>query len=193
MSTIGRVIFRLVYVVFLLFASFMFYSFWQDLKFAQGDLQRWQEAPAKVTESRMTGESLELKRDRRTTGTGAGRRTYYEEYKEYTVRYAYKAEFSAWGKVFKFEHEGSNRGKLDKNADRIPAHAYNYPKRGDTVAVIFNPDADGEYRVGSKASWQEKGEVSFTNLNLIIPCVFLAVAVLLFFIDVAGSRKRRRW
>ena len=73
----------------------------------------------------------------------------------------------------------------------IPASAYVFPKQGDKVSVIFDQEAEGSYRVGSKAEWQSRGEVSFTNISLIIPCVLFAVALLFIVLDVVGGKKRR--
>jgi len=182
-SRISRVAIRIVYSIFLLFACLITVNFLQDMQFAGGDLQRWLDATATVTESRMTGENLVARRERIA---GSNR---YREYKEYTVRYAYKGEFEAWSKVFGFEHEGANRGETDRYAMVIPASAYVFPKQGDSVRVIFDPQTEGSYRIGSKEEWQRRGEVSFANL--VLPCVFFVVALLLIFLDVADGKKRR--
>ena len=179
----SRIILRLVYSVFLLAACMLLYSFFQDMQFARGDLYRWLDETATVTESKMTEESLILKSEKKDNKT-----TYY---KEYTVRYIYSGEFTAWGRLFSYEYEGMNRGKVDRNAEEIPHYAYNYPKAGDTVAVIYDPDEVGSYRIGSTEEWKKKGELSLFNPNLLLPCIFFLIVLVLIFIDVTDSKKRR--
>ena len=178
----SRVIFRIVYSIFLLAACLMLYGFYQDMQFAKGDLHRWLDESAKVTESKMTEESLILKSEKKDNKT-----TYY---KEYTVGYTYSGEFTAWGRLFSYEYEGMNRGKVDRNAVEIPHYAYYYPKQGDTVAVIYDPDEEGSYRIGSTEDWKKKGELSLSNPNLLLPCIFLVIVLVLIFIDVIDSKKR---
>ena len=177
--------FRIIYVISLLIAGFVFTGFLQDMQFASKDLHRWSDAAATVTESKMTGETMGTAQKKRP---GSNVRI---TVKQYTVRYAYAAEFNAWGKLFRFEHEGGNSGETDQNATQIPASAYNFPKQSYIVSVIFDPEAEGSYRVGSKAEWQSRGEVSFANPSLIVSGVFFVVAVLLIAVDVVTSGKRR--
>lgn len=180
-----KIVIRIIYVVFLLIAGFIFNGFLQDNQFVSKDLHRWSDATATVMESRMTGDSMG-KVSKNMPGSNV-RRTV----NQYTVRYAYTAEFNAWGKPFRFEYEGKNSGETDQNAVQIPASAYNFPKQGDIVSVIFDPEAEGSYRVGSITEWQSRGEVSFTNPALIFSGVFFAIGALLVVIDVMTSRKRR--
>jgi hypothetical protein len=177
----ARIIIRLVYSICLLVACLATVGFLRDMQFAQGDLQRWLDATARVTESKVTDENLVLRSEKK------GNQTHY--YKEYTVKYAYNGEFTAWGKVFGFEYKDENRGRVDRYAEEIPARAYVFPKQGDTVAVIYDPEADGSYRIGSKEEWQNRGEVSFANLAL--PLIFFTLAVLFIFFDMKSIKKRR--
>ena len=177
-SKLSKIIVRVVYVVFLLFACFIFNDFYKTKQFAEGDLERWRDATAKVTESKMTDENLSGVKTRNKN-----------RYKDYKIRYAYTAEFNAWDKLFIFEYKGENSGETNASATQIPESAYKFPKKGDTLGVIYDPDAKDSYKIGSKEEWQKKGEVSFANL--IVPCVLLAVAIILIIIDFVFMRKRR--
>ena len=178
----NRVIVRIICAAFLLFACIITVGFMQNMIFAKGDLQRWRDGSAAVTASEMTGETLVLNH---SNDSVRGDRAY----KKYTVRYTYTAEFEAWGKVFSFDYEGSNSGETDQNAEKPPAAAYDFPKQGDTVNVIYDPDKDGSYCIGSKEEWQRKGELS--PGNLIVPCVMFIVAAGLIAVDVVSAKKRR--
>ena len=172
-----KIIIRVMYSIFLLLACYMVYDFLQDMSFAQGDLQRWQDARATVTASRLTYEDLSSERKNK------------KEIKRYTVRYTYEAEFNAWGKLFDFEYNGTNSGETDKDAVTIPERAYNFPQQGGIVRVIFDPDAEGSYRIGSKEHWRRKGEVSLDNL--MVPIIFFVVALIFLVVDFSSAKKRR--
>ena len=186
-SRISRVVIRILYGILLFFGCSILVNFFQNMQFAAGDLKQFRDAAATVKESKMTGESMSEQR-RRRPGSST---TTYIYYNAYSVKYAYTAEFDAWGKSFAFEYEGENKGETDRSAVSIPAAAYIFPKPGDTVRVIFNPEAEGSFRIGSKEEWQRRGEVSFANPSLFIPCILFAVALLLIVIDVKDAKKRR--
>ena len=182
-SKSSKIVIRALYVVFLLIACFVFVDFYKTKQFTEGDLKRWHDAMATVTESKVTDENL-VKSQKKDTSSNRN-----VTIMKYTVRYAYTAEFNAWDKLFSFEYKGVNSGEANANATKIPDSAYRFPKKGDTLGVIFDPDAKDTYKIGSKEEWQKKGEVSFANL--VFPCVFLAVAVILIIIDFAFIRKKR--
>jgi hypothetical protein len=176
-----RVGVRILYGFLIGFAAYAAVSFMGVMLFAKGDLQRWSDGSAMVTQSEVTDESLVQAHEKNSV-----KDRYYQKY---TVRYAYTAEFDAWGRVFSFSCEGSNSGETDRDAAAPPDSAYAFPKQGDTVSVIYDPDNEGGYRIGSKEEWQKKGEFSFANL--IVPCILIAVAGLLIVIDFVTAKKRR--
>ena len=178
-----RIVSRILYVFFLGFAIALFAGLLVNRQFAGGDLKRWQEATAKVTASKVTNEALGPQERRESLDD----RGFW--IRKYTVRYTYTAEFTAWGKTFSFDHEGTNSGETDLSATAIPQSAYNFPKQGETLAVIYDPANEGAYKLGSIADWQKAGELSFANL--IVPCVFLLIAAVLIMIDAVGIKRRR--
>jgi hypothetical protein len=179
-----RIVVRILYVFILLFACYLAVDFMQDRILVMSDLPRWNDATAMVTGSELTYEGIALNHDK----DPKGRR---RSYKSYTVSYAYTAEFQAWGRVFHFVYKGSNSGKTDTRAEKPPESAYDFPKQGDVVSVIYDPDTDGSYRIGSKEEWQRRGEFSPGNATLIIICAMLVVAAPLAALDAVTTRKRR--
>lgn len=179
----SRIIVRIIYSFILLFACYITVSFITDVLFVNGGLERWADAAATVTKSEVSGETLALNND---SDSVRGDRVY----KSYTVRYTYTAEFEAWGRVFSFEYEGSNSGKTDQHAKKAPDTAYDFPKQGETVLVIYDPGVEGSYRIGSKEEWRQKG--AFSLGNVIVPCIMLFVAAAFIAIDSVTAKKRRK-
>ena len=154
--------------------------FLRDRSFVNNEMQTWKDAMAIVEESAIT------KPPAITEQTDSDDNIYYE----YRVDYSYTAGFDAWGGPFSFTRDEANTGKLNNRHDEIPKSAYEIPVPGTYIAVIYDPENRGTYRLGSIAEWNERAELSFKNL--VLPIVFGAVAALAFYLGAFIRRREKK-
>jgi hypothetical protein len=154
---LGKIMVFIFGVIFLAISYFSTRSYLNDRSFSQNELQDWVETEAIVESS----EIVDISNDLRTEEDDDG--DVEREYRSYAVSYEFVASFEAWGDIVSFEDYDSNDGEMGVD-DEIPESAYDILEPGDTVAVVYNPDETGSYKIGSKEHWEDMGKVSFGNI-----------------------------
>ena len=167
---------RIGWIIFLLILIYPAFGFIRDYLFVSREMSGWENALAIVEQSGIT--------EGPTVKWHSGSK-YSRGYHEYTVKYMYTARFEAWGGPFVFTYEGSNTGRLPSSSAPTPLKAYAVPKEGSELAVIYDPNARGSYRIGSKEEWQAKMGPLSKDDNLIILCVFGFMAGVFFMADIS--------
>ena len=179
-KTYETVIFRILWIMMLALFCLTLFIFLNDRSFVTNEMQTWKDATAIVMESGITKDPTITQRE------DSSDNVYYE----YRVDYMYVAQFDAWGGPFSFTYEDANIGKLNRRTDEIPKSAFVIPKPGDSIAVIYDPETQGIYRIGSLAEWKAKAELTFENLAF--PIVFGLVAIAMFCLDIFFRRRKKK-
>jgi hypothetical protein len=141
---------------------------------AQNELRGWEEMTATVKDSRVTAAKLEqASRARSPVEAVGGGNVGRDWYKIYRVSYMFTAECHAWGGPFVFEHGGANTGEVNEYAVEPPRYAYNIPKEGDVIRIIYDPANMGSYKIGALSDWRKANKLSFSDF--FVPAIFLVL------------------
>jgi hypothetical protein len=149
---------------------------------AQNELRGWEETTATIKDSSITAERLEqASRDLSSFESVGGDAVGTDWYKVYTVSYMFTAESYAWGGSFVFENGGANTGKASEYAVEPPQYAFNIPKEGDVISIIYDPANKGSYMLGTLSDWRETDKLSLSDF--LVPVVFMALGFVLIMLD----------
>jgi hypothetical protein len=149
---------------------------------AQNELRGWEETTATVRDSRVTAAKLEqASRVRSSAESVGGGNVGRDWYKVYRVSYVFTAECYAWGGPVVFENSGANTGEANEYAVEPPRYAYNIPKEGDIISIIYDPSNTGSYKLGTLSDWREANKLSLSDL--LEPVIFLISGFALIMLD----------